>query len=94
MAGAFAIVIEGVVEPIAIEATKAVSAPTIGIGASAQCDGQVLVTEDMLGMFERVPRFVKRYEDIASIIERTVKQYADEVRDRSFPGPEQTYQPK
>ena len=94
VAGAFAIVIEGVVEPIAIEATKAVSAPTIGIGASAQCDGQVLVTEDMLGMFERVPRFVKRYEDIASIIERTVKQYADEVRDRSFPGPEQTYQPK
>ncbi|MEZ5693027.1 MAG: 3-methyl-2-oxobutanoate hydroxymethyltransferase [Altererythrobacter sp.] len=94
VAGAFAIVIEGVVEPIAIEATKAVSAPTIGIGASAQCDGQVLVTEDMLGMFERVPRFVKRYEDIASIIERTVNQYADEVRDRSFPGPEQTYQPK
>lgn len=93
-AGAFAIVIEGVVEPIAIAATKAVAAPTIGIGASAQCDGQVLVTEDMLGMFERVPRFVKRYEDIASIIDKTVATYAEEVRARSFPGEEQTYQPK
>jgi len=93
-AGAFAIVIEGVVEPIAIAATKAVSAPTIGIGASANCDGQVLVTEDMLGMFERVPRFVKRYEDIASVIEKTVESYAREVRERSFPGEDQTYQPK
>ncbi|WP_435200603.1 3-methyl-2-oxobutanoate hydroxymethyltransferase [Qipengyuania sp. 902] len=93
-AGAFAIVIEGVVEPIAIEATKAVSCPTIGIGASAQCDGQVLVTEDMLGMFERVPRFVKKYEAIADVIEKTVAQYAEEVRERSFPGPDQTYQPK
>jgi 3-methyl-2-oxobutanoate hydroxymethyltransferase len=93
-AGAFAIVIEGVVEPIAIAATKAVSCPTIGIGASAQCDGQVLVTEDMLGMFERVPRFVKRYEDIAGVIDRTVAHYAEEVRTRAFPGPDQTYQPK
>ena len=93
-AGAFAIVIEGVVEPIAIEATQAVSCPTIGIGASAQCDGQVLVTEDMLGMFERVPRFVKRYEDIAGVIDKTVEKYAEEVRARSFPGEEQTYQPK
>jgi 3-methyl-2-oxobutanoate hydroxymethyltransferase len=93
-AGAFAIVIEGVVEPIAIAATKAASCPTIGIGASAQCDGQVLVTEDMLGMFERVPRFVKRYEDIAGVIDRTVARYAEEVRTRVFPGPDQTYQPK
>ncbi|WP_086607419.1 3-methyl-2-oxobutanoate hydroxymethyltransferase [Erythrobacter donghaensis] len=93
-AGAFAIVIEGVVEPIAIAATKTVSCPTIGIGASAQCDGQVLVTEDMLGMFERVPRFVKRYEDIAGVIDRTVSQYAEEVRARSFPTADQTYQPK
>jgi 3-methyl-2-oxobutanoate hydroxymethyltransferase len=92
-AGAFAIVIEGVLEPIAIAATKAVSCPTIGIGASVQCDGQVLVTEDMLGMFERVPRFVKRYEDIAGVIERTVARYAQEVRARSFPSKEQTYQP-
>jgi 3-methyl-2-oxobutanoate hydroxymethyltransferase len=93
-AGAFAMVIEGVVEPIAIAATKAVSCPTIGIGASAQCDGQVLVTEDMLGMFERVPRFVKRYEDIAGVIDRTVAKYAEEVRARSFPTGDQTYQPK
>jgi 3-methyl-2-oxobutanoate hydroxymethyltransferase len=93
-AGAFAIVIEGVVEPIAIEVTKAVACPTIGIGASAQCDGQVLVTEDMLGMFERVPRFVKRYEAIAETISGAVERYAGEVRARTFPGIEQTYQPK
>ncbi len=93
-AGAFAIVIEGVVEPIAIAATKAVACPTIGIGASAQCDGQVLVTDDMLGMFERVPRFVKRYEDIAGVIDRTVARYAEEVRSRAFPTEDQTYQPK
>ena len=93
-AGAFAVVLEGVLEPIAIEATKALSCPTIGIGASAQCDGQVLVTEDMLGMFDRVPRFVKKYENIAEVIEKTVAQYAEEVRGRSFPSSDQTYQPK
>ena len=93
-AGAYAIVIEGVVEPIAIAATKAVSCLTIGIGASAQCDGQVLVTEDMMGMFERVPRFVKRYGELAETISAAVAQYAAEVRDRSFPATEQTYQPK
>jgi 3-methyl-2-oxobutanoate hydroxymethyltransferase len=93
-AGAFAIVIEGVVEPIAIAATKAVACPTIGIGASAQCDGQVLVTEDMLGMFERVPRFVRRYEELAETIAGAAERYAADVRARAFPGPEQTYQPK
>ncbi len=93
-AGAFSIVVEGVVEPIAIAVTDAVPCPTIGIGASAHCDGQVLVTEDMLGMFERVPRFVKRYTDIAATISGVAEQYAQEVRARSFPGPEQTYQPK
>ena len=93
-AGAFAIVAEGVIEPIAIELTKSVPCPIIGIGASAQCDGQVLVTEDMLGMFERVPRFVKRYAEIAETITETAQRYAQEVRDRSFPGAEQTYQPK
>lgn len=93
-AGAFAIVVEGVVEPIAIAATKAVDCPTIGIGASAQCDGQVLVTEDLLGMFERVPRFVKRYENIAETISGAAETYAAEVRARAFPGEEQTYQPK
>ena len=81
-------------EPIAIAVTRAVACPTIGIGASAQCDGQVLVTEDMLGMFERVPRFVKRYGEIAGFISATAQKYAEEVRTRAFPGEEQTYQPK
>jgi 3-methyl-2-oxobutanoate hydroxymethyltransferase len=93
-AGAFAVVIEGVIEPIAIALTQSLAIPTIGIGASAQCDGQVLVTEDMLGMFERTPRFVKRYGDIAGFIGDIASTYAREVRERSFPGPEQTYQPK
>lgn len=93
-AGAFAIVVEGVVEPIAIAVTKAISCPSIGIGASAQCDGQVLVTEDMMGMFERVPRFVKRYGEIGDQISAAAQDYAQEVRARAFPGPEQTYQPK
>ena len=93
-AGAFAVVVEGVVEPIAIAMTKALSIPVIGIGGSAECDGQVLVAEDMLGLFDRVPRFVKRYEDLASVITGAAERYAAEVRARSFPGPEQTYQPK
>lgn len=93
-AGAFAIVVEGVMETIAIAATEAVGCPTIGIGGSARCDGQVLVTEDLLGMFERVPRFVKRYENVAAIIEAAVAKYAEEVRDRTFPGPDQIYIPK
>ena len=90
-AGAFAIVVEGVLEPIADEVTQSVACPTIGIGASARCDGQVLVTEDMLGMFERVPRFVKRYGEIAEAISAAAAEYATEVRSRSFPGSEQTY---
>jgi 3-methyl-2-oxobutanoate hydroxymethyltransferase len=72
-AGAFSLVIEGVLESIAIEVTSKVACPTIGIGASAKCDGQVLVTEDMLGMFERVPKFVKRYQDMAGVVEGAVK---------------------
>jgi len=93
-AGAFSVVVEGVVEPIAVALTQTLEIPVIGIGASAQCDGQVLVTEDMLGMFERVPRFVKRYEDMASVISNAAKAYAAEVRSRAFPGDDQTYQPK
>ncbi|WP_338466067.1 3-methyl-2-oxobutanoate hydroxymethyltransferase [Novosphingobium sp. ZN18A2] len=93
-AGAFAIVVEGVVEPIAIAVTEAVPCPVIGIGGSARCDGQVLVTEDMLGMFERVPRFVKRYEEIAETIDGAVGRYAADVRARTFPGAENTYQPR
>jgi 3-methyl-2-oxobutanoate hydroxymethyltransferase len=93
-AGAFAIVIEGVLEPIAIEITQKVACPTIGIGASAQCDGQVLVTEDMLGLFERTPKFVKRYGAMQGHVEDAVKQYAQDVRARNFPGPDQLYQPE
>ena len=93
-AGAFAIVIEGVVEPIAIAITQAVACPTIGIGASAQCDGQVLVAEDMLGLFERTPRFVKKFDDMAGRISAAVEAYANDVRLRAFPGPEQIYAPK
>ena len=92
-AGAFAMVIEGVMEPIAIEITEKVACPTIGIGASAQCDGQVLVTEDMLGLFDRVPKFVKRFADMHVQVEDAVKQYAQDVRSRSFPGPDQLYRP-
>ncbi len=93
-AGAFAIVVEGVIEPLAIAVTKAVACPVIGIGGSAQCDGQVLVAEDMLGMFERVPRFVKRYAEISAVIGEAAARYAAEVRARSFPTEAQTYQPK
>src|SRR3954462_7842415 len=93
-AGAFAIVVEGVMEEIASKLAREVSAPVIGIGASAECDGQVLVTEDMLGLFERTPRFVKRYDDLAARIGEAAATYAGEVRARSFPTTEQTYRPK
>jgi 3-methyl-2-oxobutanoate hydroxymethyltransferase len=93
-AGAFVIVAEGVMEGLADQLTVAVDVPVIGIGASANCDGQVLVTEDMLGMFERTPRFVKRYDDLASRIGSAVESYAGEVRARTFPTPDQTYRPK
>nr|WP_027287609.1 3-methyl-2-oxobutanoate hydroxymethyltransferase [Rhodovibrio salinarum] len=85
-AGAFALVVEGVVEPLAREITRAVKIPTIGIGASADCDGQVLVSEDMLGLFgEQTPRFVKHYARLDQAIDTAVRQYAEEVRDRTFP---------
>jgi 3-methyl-2-oxobutanoate hydroxymethyltransferase len=90
-AGCFALVLEGVMEEIAIEATKTVGCPTIGIGASAQCDGQVLVVDDMLGMFERNARFVKRYDDLATRIGEAAESYAAEVRSREFPTADQIY---
>ena len=93
-AGAFCVVVEGVMEPIADEVTKAIAVPSIGIGASANCDGQVLVTEDMLGLFERTPRFVKRYDDLATRIGEAAAAYRGEVRSRAFPTGEQTYRPK
>jgi len=90
-AGCFLLVVEGVLEEIAAEVTRAVACPTIGIGASAACDGQVLVTEDMLGLFERTPRFVKRYDDLAARIEGAASAFAGEVRSRAFPTEEQLY---
>ena len=93
-AGAFCIVVEGVMEDIATEAARSVHAPIIGIGASAKCVGQVLVTEEMLGLFERTPRFVTRYDDLAARIGEAAAAYAAEVRDRSFPTADQTYRPK
>src|SRR3990170_4465290 len=93
-AGAFCMVVEGVMEDIAAKITKAVEIPVIGIGASAECDGQVLVTDDMLGLFERTPRFVKRYDDLATRIGEAAGTFAEEVRSRSFPSAEQTYRPK
>ena len=93
-AGCFLLVLEGVMEEIAAEATRSVACPTIGIGASARCDGQVLVTEDMVGLFERTPRFVKRYDDLAGRIGAAAASYAEDVRRRVFPGEEQIYRPK
>ncbi|HEX4801030.1 MAG: 3-methyl-2-oxobutanoate hydroxymethyltransferase [Myxococcales bacterium] len=93
-AGAFTMVVEGVLEPLATQIAAEVAVPVIGIGASAECDGQVLVIDDMLGMFERTPRFVKRYDDLAARIGEAAATYAAEVRSRSFPTPDQTYKPK
>ncbi len=93
-AGAFALVVEGVVETLAREVTGVVSCPVIGIGASNACDGQVLVIDDMLGMFERTARFVKRYDDLAGRISAAAAAYAGEVRSRAFPTDSETYAPK
>lgn len=90
-AGASAIVIEAVAEPLAAKITAEVAAPTIGIGASNACDGQVLVLEDMLGLSPWVPKFVKRYADLGPAIASAVEAYADEVRSRAFPAKEHTY---
>jgi len=94
-AGAFAMVIESVIEPVAREITSTVSAVTIGIGASPACDGQTLVTEDLVGLFsEFTPPFVKRYAELGPQIGTAVKAFADDVRARRFPGPEHTFRPK
>jgi 3-methyl-2-oxobutanoate hydroxymethyltransferase len=90
-AGAFSIVIEAVAEPLARRVTGIVSVPTIGIGASAACDGQVLVLEDMLGLSPRTPKFVRRYGDLGPAIEAAIEGYAKDVRSRAFPGPEHVY---
>jgi 3-methyl-2-oxobutanoate hydroxymethyltransferase len=90
-AGAFAVVVEGVAEGLAREITEAIDVPTIGIGASAGCDGQILVTDDMLGLFDWTPKFVRRYGDLRGEIGRAVAAYADDVRARRFPGPAEIY---
>ena len=90
-AGAFAVVVEGVAEGLAREITEAISVPTIGIGASAGCDGQILVTDDMLGLFDWTPKFVRRYGDLRGEIGKAVAGYADDVRARRFPGPAEIY---
>lgn len=94
-AGAFAILVEGTIEPVAAKITQSVEIPTIGIGASVTCDGQILVTEDMLGLItEHRPKFAKLYVDLASHIDSAAAQYADEVRNKTFPSAEYTYQTK
>ena len=90
-AGSFAVVVEGVAEGLAREITAAIEVPTIGIGASAGCDGQILVTDDMLGLFDWTPKFVRRYADLRGEIGKAVAGYAEDVRQRRFPGPAEIY---
>ncbi|MEM9147155.1 MAG: 3-methyl-2-oxobutanoate hydroxymethyltransferase [Pseudomonadota bacterium] len=93
-AGAFAVVLEGVAPPLADQLTEVLSIPTIGIGASARCDGQILVFEDMVGLMPRVPTFVKRYGTMEEMMSAAVSQYAEEVQARTFPAEEHTYKSK
>src|ERR1700742_4775309 len=90
-AGAFAVVLEGMAEPLAARITRQITIPAIGIGASAACDGQILVMEDMLGLTPNPPKFVRRYANLGPDIEKAVKAYAADVRDRAFPGVENVY---
>ena len=90
-AGAFAIVVEGVAEGLAQEITRTVEVPTIGIGASAGCDGQILVTDDMLGLFDWTPKFVRRFADLRGEIAEAGAKYAADVRARRFPASAETY---
>lgn len=93
-AGAFAVVIEKTVEELAAEITREVTIPTIGIGASAACDGQILVIDDMLGMFEAPARFVRQYANLRETIGAAARDFAEDVRARRFPGPDETYPAK
>jgi 3-methyl-2-oxobutanoate hydroxymethyltransferase len=90
-AGAFSVVLEAMPGELAARITEEVPVPTIGIGASAACDGQILVMDDMLGMAERVPKFVKRYAEIGKAMDEAIATYAREVQERSFPAVEHTY---
>ncbi|MCX7344741.1 MAG: 3-methyl-2-oxobutanoate hydroxymethyltransferase [Alphaproteobacteria bacterium] len=93
-AGAFSVVLEAIAEPLAARITRQIPIPTIGIGASAACDGQILVMEDMLGLSPRVPKFVKEFGKVGAAIEGAIRMYADDVRSRAFPQPENTYDMK
>ncbi len=93
-AGAFAVVMEAIAEPLAAKITAAIPIPTIGIGASPACDGQILVMEDMLGLSPRVPKFVKEFGKVGAAIENAIKMYAEEVKARTFPGTANTYEVK
>ncbi|MFI4933400.1 MAG: 3-methyl-2-oxobutanoate hydroxymethyltransferase [Caulobacterales bacterium] len=90
-AGAFSVVVEGVAEAVGRKITETIAVPTIGIGASAGCDGQILVTDDMLGLFDWTPKFVRRYADLKGEIERAAGAYAADVRARRFPAAAETY---
>lgn len=91
-AGAFAAVVEGVVEDLGRRITEEIDIPTIGIGASPHCDGQILVTEDLVGLFDQfTPKFVKRYAELGQQIKEAAKHYADDVRERRFPAPEHCF---
>jgi 3-methyl-2-oxobutanoate hydroxymethyltransferase len=93
-AGAFCVVLEALAEPLAAKITASIPIPTIGIGASALCDGQILVMEDMLGLSPRVPKFVREFGEVGKAIEKAISAYAMEVRTRSFPAPANTYEVK
>src|SRR5262249_40795290 len=89
--GAFAVVLEAMAEPLAAKITREIAIPTIGIGASPECDGQILVMEDMLGLNPKPPRFVREYAHLGAEIEAAVTSYAADVRNRRFPGDENVY---
>ncbi|UNE54830.1 3-methyl-2-oxobutanoate hydroxymethyltransferase [Bartonella machadoae] len=93
-AGAFAVVVEAVIEPLAVKLTEMLSIPTIGIGASRQCDGQILVMEDMLGYGTFVPKFVRRYGTLEQAMETAIKNYAEDVTSRAFPADKEVYKLK
>jgi len=94
-AGVFAIVMEGIIEPVANEIAVACAVPTIGIGASAACDGQILVTDDMVGLFDKfVPTFVQQFGQLNPAINKSVSAYRAAVLDGSFPGKEHMFWPK
>jgi len=91
-AGAFSVVIEGTVEAVAADLTRAIAIPTIGIGASRDCDGQILVIDDMIGLtVDRVPKFVKEYASLRDAVSNAAARYAAEVRERTFPGPDHVF---